>query len=170
MLGAVAIFLALAGGGTDVAKAMSDAGCTFKTYPSEGNRHVTDLNAKVTYKTFPPTSGTHYQIPAVWDIYDRPVNEVQAVHNLEHGGIVIQYGDKVPPATVDRIAEFYRESPNAMLVAPLAGLGNKIALTAWTKLATCTQFNEDGFKTFRDAYRGKGPERFPVDELQPGGT
>ena len=28
----------------------------------------------------------------------------------------------------------------------------------------------DWFKAFRDAYRGKGPERFSVEDLQPGGT
>jgi hypothetical protein len=174
LLGAVLLFLAFApsgsGGSEELARTLREEGCTFQTFESEGRNHVADLNAKVTYKSNPPTSGPHYFLPAVWDIYDRPINELQAVHNLEHGGIVIQYGDKVPHATVDRIAEFYRESPNGMLVAPLPSLGDKIALTAWTHLATCTQFTERGFEAFRDTYRGKGPERFSVDDLQPGGT
>jgi hypothetical protein len=170
----VLLFLAFAPGGSDgseeLARKMQAAGCTFQTSESEGRNHVDDLNAKVTYKTVPPTSGPHYFIPAVWDIYDRPVNDVQSVHNLEHGGIVIRYGDEVPRETVDRIAEFYRESPNGMLVAPLPGLGNKVALTAWTHLSTCTEFDEGAFKAFRDAYRGNGPEPFKAEDLQPGGT
>ena len=47
-------------------------------------------------------------------------------------------------------------------------LGDKIALTAWTQLATCTRFDEKAFSAFRDAFRGKGPERFPVSSLKPG--
>jgi hypothetical protein len=173
LLAAVLVFLAVAqggGGSEELAATLREEGCTFQTFESEGRQHVSDLNARIKYKTDPPTSGQHYFLPAVWDIYDRPVNELQAVHNLEHGGVVIQYGDDVPRATVDRIAEFYRESPNGMLVAPLPRLGNKIALTAWTHLATCTEFAERGFRAFRDAYRGKGPERFGIDAMQPGGT
>jgi len=53
-------------------------------------------------------------------------------------------------------------------MAPLPKLGDKIALTAWTHLASCSTFDESAFKAFRDAYRGKGPERFPVSQLTPG--
>ena len=45
---------------------------------------------------------------------------------------------------------------------------NKVALTAWTHHALCPRFDEAAFKAFRDAYRGKGPERFPVSSLMPG--
>ena len=93
---------------------------------------------------------------------------MRGVHNLEHGGIVVQWGSKVAPATVEQLRSFWQESPNGMLMAPLPKLGGKIALTAWTNLATCSAFDETGFKAFRDAYRGKGPERFPVSQLTPG--
>ena len=172
LLAAVLAFLAFApsgsGGSEELAQTLRAEGCTLRTVESEGRLHTNDLNEKIDYETDPPTSGTHYAIPAVWDIYDRPINQLQGVHNLEHGGILIQYGSRVPRSEVDRIAEFYRESPNGMLVAPLPRLGDKIALTAWTHLATCTRFSEGGFEAFRDAYRAKGPERFPLDDLQPG--
>ena len=73
---------------------------------------------------------------------------------------------------------FYNESPNGMLGTPYPALGNKVAITAWTAPVgrhwargtspTCSTFNEAAFKKFRDAFRGKGPERFPVDSLTPG--
>ena len=50
------------------------------------------------YKSFPPTSGAHYFQPAIWNAYEAPLVLVQEVHNLEHGGVVIQYGKDVPPA------------------------------------------------------------------------
>ena len=154
--------------GPSPAAKLTAAGCTFKTYPSQGQGHVTSLAAKVKYNSFPPTSGTHYQYPAVWGHYNAPLVLVQEVHNLEHGGIVIQYGSKVPQATVDELLSFYNSSPNGMLLAPLPALGAKIALTAWTHLATCTKYSKVAFTAFRDAYRGKGPEVFAVSSLKPG--
>jgi hypothetical protein len=174
LLGAVVLFLAFAPKGgdddNDVAAAVRAAGGTFQTFESEGRNHVNDPNAKVDYKTDPPTSGPHYGLTAVWGIYDRPLNQVQAVHNLEHGGIVIQYGDDVPDAAVRQIEAFYRDDPNGMLVAPLPRLGDQIALTAWTHLAKLPRFDQGVFEEFRDAYRGRGPEPFAVEDLQPGGT
>ena len=93
---------------------------------------------------------------------------IQLVHNLEHGAIVIQYGKEVSKADVSKISDFYRSDPTALVVAPLPTLGNKIALTAWTHLGTCTRFSESAFKGFRDACRYHGPEHFPPAALQPG--
>ena len=150
------------------AASLTAAGCTFRTYPSEGRAHTDNINAKITYKTFPPTSGKHYVQAAVWNRYTEPLSLVQEVHNLEHGGVIVQYGSKVPRATVDQLVSFYDSSPNGMLLAPLPGLGSKVALTAWTRLASCTRFDEKAYTAFRDAYRGKGPERIPVSSLTPG--
>ena len=178
------IFLAGSDGDDESALAakMSAAGCTLKHFPALAGTHVS-LNAKVDYNSFPPTSGPHFGEWAVWNFYEEPVPPIQAVHNLEHGGIVIYYGGRVPQSTVDRIREFYYDDPNGLVVTPLAKLGNKIALTAWTSppivsgqeekggqghLATCGRFDDEAFGSFRDAYRGKGPERFSVDSLTPG--
>ena len=168
------VVLTSCGGGDKVVlnstaiKDLQAVGCIYRTYPSEGRGHVSSLDAKVNYKTFPPTSGTHYQSPLIWNRYTQPVPLVAEVHNLEHGGIIVQYGDKVPQAMVDKLVGFYGESPNAMLLAPLPKLGQKIALTAWTRLATCTGFSDKAYREFRDAFRGKGPERYPVSSLVPG--
>lgn len=157
------------GGSSQAAKQLASAGCTVKTYPNLGQKHVSSLTAKVKYNSFPPTSGPHYSQPAPWNFYDGPVDsQVRIVHNLEHGGIVVQWGSKVPSATVDELRAFWQDSPNGMLMAPLPKLGDKIAMTAWTHLATCAPFDEGSFKAFRDAYRAKGPERFPLSALKPG--
>lgn len=169
---ALAVALAVAftrgGGSTDASKAFAAAGCTLKSYPSQGRSHVSSLSAKIDYNSFPPTSGSHYSQPAIWNSYDGPLVLVQEVHNLEHGGIVVQYGNKVPASTVEQLQGFYSESPNALLLAPLPKLDDKIALSAWTHLGMCTRYNAAAFRAFRDAYRGKGPERFPVSSLTPG--
>jgi uncharacterized protein DUF3105 len=178
----VLIVIATAGGSggparADVVKAMKAAGCSYKTVKGDtAGHHVNELTAKIKYNTFPPSSGTHYVEPAVWDFYTDPVNPIQAVHNLEHGGIVIWWGEKTPASTIEQLREFYNESPVSMLGTPIKGLGSKVALTAWDKdksgvhgeVAVCPRFDKTAFETFRDAFRGKGPEGVPMSVNQPG--
>jgi len=195
-----AIFL-LAGGSNSTAatnadEAVRNAGGTIRTINAAPNfmlngkklpyRHLpTDaLPPGFKYNTNPPTSGVHTNSTVIYGIYDQSVPAISTVHNLEHGAVVIRYGPQVPQSEVAKISEWYLESPNGLVVAPMAGLGDKIALTAWTydqnrqndrnyegegHLAELTKFDADAFNAFVDAYRGKGPERFKVTDLQPGG-
>ena len=183
----VGVLLGFRGDGNEAVADGTIGACVMKTYPPMGRQHINKLSPGFQYNSFPPTSGPHYppgpKAPAVWNIYDSPVDEVALVHNLEHGGIVVQYGSKVPQATVAQIAQWYQASPLGMVVAPLPPLSDihakapadaesRIFLTAWTHVATCSGFDEDAFSKFRDAYRGPGgdaPEKFPLEALQPGG-
>jgi hypothetical protein len=160
----------------EVATAMSKAGCVLRTFPAQSREHVADINAHVRYNSFPPTSGPHYFAPVDWGFYLQPLIQIQIVHNLEHGGIVIQFGTKIAGATLDRLIEFYREDPHLLVAAPLPALNKRIALAAWTvprrepgerpkrgvgRLAMCTRFAEDAFRDFVAAYRDEGPETEP---------
>jgi hypothetical protein len=179
-----------------IAETLRAAGCTLSTSTaSPSAEHISSLSpsTRVTYSTYPPTSGRHYYIPPIWGNYTQAVDPRQAVHAEEHGGIVIWVGPNVSDAERQKISDFYDESPNAMLVTSIANTAiavtypkhappdSKIYLTAWTVdvqngnivngknvIATCPQFDEAAFKTFRDQFRGKGPERFPVSSLKPG--
>ena len=172
---------------TNVKNAMLAAGCTFKSVPAKsykGNQiHVPD-GTKIDYNTYPPAAGPHYGTPAIWDFYTQPVEPRLLVHNQEHGGVVLWWGTDVPESTVAKMRAFYDDSPVSMVGTPLGSLGKKVAITAWTgdpqrygadatyfgigHAAVCPSFNEKAFKTFRDAYRGKGPEGIPMDTNQPG--
>jgi hypothetical protein len=174
------VFLASRGNSTNgasVASAMRAAGCTLKTARAKSRQHVTSLTAKIKYNTYPPSNGSHYYSPAPWDFYTSPVTPVQVVHNQEHGGVILWWGNKVPSSTIDQLHTFYLSSPNGVLGTPLASLGSKVAITAWTSppaglgeghAAVCPTYNEKAFKAFRDAYRGRGPERYPLDSMTPG--
>lgn len=171
-LAALAIVLAVVllrnGGGGGRAAIDASRACRAKTYPDLGARHVESLNAKIDYNSTPPTSGPHYYLWAVWGAYTQPVPKLMAVHNLEHTGLVLQYGTKVPRATVEKLDAFYREDPNGLLMFPNPKLGRTIALTTWTQLMTCTAYDPAAFRAFRDKYRYAGPERFPKQALDPG--
>lgn len=180
------VFLAGGGGGKDLAATMQAGGCQLKTVQAQVGNHTAALDATSNPKwnTDPPTSGPHYEVPAVYGEYDTPLKPAQFVHNLEHGAVFVLYGPKVPAATIQQLSDFYNEDTTGMLLAPYPKLGDKIALGAWTVpddfepggtngtayLATCTKFDEDAFSTFRDELRFRGPERFPPDSLQPGST
>jgi hypothetical protein len=194
-LGAVVLFLAFgtSGGGGDgdsesFAQKMRDAGYTLKTYPGLRNNpshtDVPSVDTKVKWNSNPPTSGPHYGQWAVWNFYDSPVPLTMSTHNLEHGGIVIHYGPKVPKSDVQKLRDVYNDDPNAMLVAPLPTAGNKVIASAWYydeakgrdndayygegEQITGTKVDEDGLKAFRDEFRYKGRERIPAENLQPG--
>jgi hypothetical protein len=178
----VGVVIAAGGGGASGSDRVAVGGaCAVKTYPSQGRQHVTKLPKGFKYNSYPPTSGPHYPpgdtAPAVWNFYDQPIREIVLVHNLEHGGVIVQYGPKVPQSTVQKIAKWYQKDPRGLVVAPFptnapASVANKVTLSAWTHLATCTGFDEGAFDAFVQDYRapnGDNPEKFPLDALQPGG-
>lgn len=172
------------GGGSSADAALRAAGCTVEKTPAmEDATHVPELEDDFEYNTSPPTSGPHFQIPVVWDFYSEPVEQFRLVHNLEHGGVALQFGEDVPEETVTQIRDWYLEDPNGIVVAPLPELGDRIALTAWTTpdaapgeeaprgegvVATCPSFDAGAFEEFKDTYGFRGPERFPREDLVPG--
>jgi hypothetical protein len=172
---AVVVALILLGGGGSSAKAaattITAAGCRYKHYPELPRQphyatQTPDPPAK--YNSVPPTSGRHYVQPIIFNQYTEPLPEIRLVHNLEHGAVILQYGNKVPQAQVAEITRWYRDDPNAIVVAPLPSLGAKTALTAWTQWTECTGFNEKAANAFRKAFRYKAPEKFPKSYLEPG--
>ena len=142
--------------------------CVDTQYRDLGRNHTQNINAKIKYDSYPPTSGTHYYDPARWGNYPTPLAPVQEVHNLEHGGIVIQYGNQVSSGDVDKLQSYYDDDPNGILMAPLPGLGKYIAATAWTHVLSCGKFDKSALDKFKKKYRYKGPEKLPKDALEPG--
>jgi hypothetical protein len=187
IVGAVVL---MRGSDSGVAETMRAAGCTYREVEARQNippgeqRHVEELPKGFKYNTDPPTSGVHHPNTIIWGIYDAPIAQIRSVHNLEHGGVVIQYGNRLSGDVAGRLSEFYRDDPNGLVVAPRPALGNRISLAAWTfdqdrlveaggyegegRLALCPNFDEGALRKFVDEYRGRGPEPFPVEDLAPG--
>jgi hypothetical protein len=173
----IVIAIVAFGGGSNTnekaGKTIVAAGCQYKHYPAQARTpHYTTLTPSPppSWNSFPPSSGRHFYQWVLWGDYTEPVPLIKEVHNLEHGGMIIHYGNKVPKSDISKIDAFWQKDPTAMLVSPLPKLGNKISMTAWTNWAECTSFNEKAFKAFQSAFRYHAPESsvFPKSSLQPG--
>lgn len=105
--------------------------------------------------------------PVGWNLYSEPVDQQRLLHNRAHGGIVVQYGDRVRVPVIDRVAVWYRSDPVGVVVAPLAELDTGMRVSAWAASLRCRGFDEQEFARFRDEHRFRGPERIPPAALRP---
>jgi hypothetical protein len=196
LLGGVVAALAVAGvlfaavgrggGVPDEAAVRADleaAGCTLQAVQAEPGRHSLTEDGTAKWNTDPPTNGPHFGFDAagnvgtvVWGEYDEPLQLARVIHNLEHGGIYIFYGDGVADSTVEQLRAFYEDHKNGTLLAPYPKLGDKIALGAWVAtggegkgyLAKCASFDDGAFSSFFEAFQFRGPERFSASAMLPG--
>jgi len=160
-----------------VGVAAAEAGCTDIERPAvaEEANHVEE-GTRVNYETNPPTSGNHWQQPADARFYppesagDPPPE--RAVHNLEHGQIVIWYDPDAPSDVIEDIEGYIDGQPGnqvlALLAVPLPGLeGGNLAAGAWGAFQTCDKVSEDVLDEFRATFQAKGPENVGVPAFSP---
>jgi hypothetical protein len=118
------------------------------------------------YTEHPATSGPHdpSPLPSEPAVFTEPIREENAVHNLEHGYVILYYRADGPQAlgedVVARLAQI-AERQDKVFVAPYPDLeeGTSFAITAWNKLWACpADVTPDDAATmanaFIEAYRG----------------
>jgi len=130
-------------------------------FDSLGQSHVPST-ASSTYNSVPPTSGDHFASQTNWGIHKEEIPIGYQIHNLEHGGILMQYRPDIDTDTLDKLKALGENYDwTKLILAPYSGLDAKIALTAWTYLDTFDDFDEARIRSFIEAYRNKGPENVP---------
>jgi hypothetical protein len=154
----------------DLQASVQKAGCELKLdLADEGNTHVPN-STPVQYKTVPPTSGNHNQVPIDDGAYTTPVtsdtsqetNIRNEVHSMEHGRVEIHYKPSLPEDQQLALKGVFDADPDGMLLFPDPDMPYDVAVTAWTNEAVCPTYNEtvlDVIQNFRDTYRGNGPEQ-----------
>jgi hypothetical protein len=107
------------------------------------------------YASDPPTSGPRLPYIADWGVHRLPVPLELQAHNLEHGGVLIQYNCPEPcPELAAQLEEIARQR-DFVLVGPYPRMESKIALTAWGRIETLDGFEPDRILRFVDAYAGQ---------------
>ena len=139
---------------------------------SLGNKHIQNItDAHDPYNSIPPTSGTHVGGKANWGISDSSIPDELQLHNLEDGGVGIQYnctpgsegqGTSTPSAETENecrklmesLATIAKKYPDKVFMAPYPKLDTKIALTAWTRIDKFNDFEQERIETFIKAFKG----------------
>ena len=151
--GAVAILVAAGMGGWLYARARGPIPGEF--VPSLGNEHIpTAETPHVAYTSDPPTSGPHLPHIAPWGVHTRPIPKELQVHNLEDGGVVVNYKPQCTDQVQAPLRAIVDRYPNHVVLAPYPGLDRCIALTAWTRIDKMDEVDERRVVRFIEAYRG----------------
>ncbi len=154
-LALVAILVLALGYGGYWAYGRITARATWQEFPSLGNAHIPNLSTPhVPYNSDPPTSGPHTPYLAKWGIHERPIPKEEQVHNLEDGGVTIQYN--CPDGCSDLVEKLKAVARRyeRLILAPYPGIDKRIALTAWRRLDKFNEFDEQRIVRFIDAHIG----------------
>jgi hypothetical protein len=139
-----------------------------ETVAEEARTHV-DPNERVTYKSYPATSGPHHPSPIAWQPYDQPQAAEDYVHNLEHGGVVVLYnctGDACTDLTKS-LRGLYNSLGRSkygnvkLVVTPAPEIDPGIWLLAWGHRVRLEKFDSSEISRFYTAYVDHGPEDAP---------
>jgi uncharacterized protein DUF3105 len=151
-------------------------GCNeIQDLPSEGRQHLQAGSQPPEYGTTPGTSGPHSPVPLPSDVhvYDEPVPEAQAVHNLEHAYVIMYYraqGEQALPQNVREALADLARSEQKVILAPYPELpeGTSLTFAAWTKLQECPRVtNADSAVLAAQGFikRFRGTDNAPEPEV-----
>jgi len=131
------------------------------TRVTPGDRRHIQEGEKGTYSSNPPTSGVHYNRVAPWGCHDQSIADEVQVHNLEHGGIMVQYNPVLAtPDMIDQLKEVVGQYENRVILAPYPNLStNAIALTAWGWIDTLDTVDKSRVTRFINGHIRQGPEQ-----------
>jgi hypothetical protein len=123
-----------------------ELGCTDVQTPAgsaPGGQHLAP-GESAGYTEFPASSGLHdaFTLPAEPEVHTTPVREETAVHNLEHGYVMLYYRaegeEALDQAVVDRLAQIAEDESKVMLAPhPQLDAGTSLAMVAWNKVWEC---------------------------------
>lgn len=89
----------------------------------------------------PATAGRHSSpLPAEPRVYDQPVPEANAVHNLEHGYVLVYYakgGDHPLAADIRARLQSLVRDEDKVIMAPYPDLKDSLDLVAWGNVQAC---------------------------------
>jgi hypothetical protein len=140
-----------------------------ETFDDMGTDHLTVGEGTPQYNSDPPTSGPHADTPAACGVYRQPVPDVNALHSMEHGAIVVHYDPELPQEQIIELEEIGRDVGGEIIVAPRPDNPGAVALTAWTKLLVLEEVDTQVIAAFEREFGNRSPEAgaqcpFQVDE------
>jgi hypothetical protein len=96
-----------------------------ETWEITNRAHTTE---DVAYPQDPPAGGAHSPIWLACGVYDEPVREENAVHDLEHGSVWITHDPQLSDDDVEALAA---QLPDNGIMSPREGLPSSVVVTVW---------------------------------------
>src|SRR3954469_2013798 len=103
----------------------------------------------IAYPSYPPTSGQHADSPTTWGFHTDPIADEVAVHNLEHGGVVISQNN-ISADDLGKLRALLTSYPKdrygevKIVIRPYDKIpAGTFVLTAWNWI-------DDGYKAYDD--------------------
>jgi hypothetical protein len=131
----------------------------------QGGGHIQDGTVGGPYSSVPGTSGPHWSTPHAWGVFTTAVPESQAIHNLEHGGIVVWYEPaRTDAAAIDALTQWAQQqvttSRYKVILSPWSGtdFGHPIAVTAWDWLLYLDTLDIGQIQAFMNDHYQHAPE------------
>lgn len=120
-----------------------------KSYSVASRDHV---NGTVSYPQTPPVGGNHDEVWLNCGVYDEPVPNENAVHDLEHGVVWITYQPNLPAAELERLKSLVRNQTYVDLT-PYPDLRSPVVASAWGKQLQVDSADDPRLVTFISTYR-----------------
>jgi hypothetical protein len=129
-----------------------------QTYTVASRNHVTGT---VNYAQTPPVGGDHNAQWLTCGVYDVPVPNENAVHDLEHGAVWITYQPTLPAAQIAKIKALALSEPVTLgsryvTVSPYPGLSSPVVASAWGVQLKLDSASDPRLSKFIDKYRING--------------
>lgn len=114
----------------------------------------------VDYPQSPPVGGAHYPAWAECGVYDEPLPNEVAVHDLEHGTFWFAYD--ADALDDDAVAALADQLPDNGIMSPYDGLTAPVVITVWGRQLALTGADDPRIGLFLEEYAGgvTAPEAF----------
>jgi hypothetical protein len=118
--------------------------------------HINEGDSLGEYNSNPPTSGPHAG-PAPWGFSAEKIPDINAIHNIEHGGIWISYKNLDDDA-IDTLSKIAKKNSASVIVAPREANDTNVAVASWGRLMKLDVVDEDLINEFIRQNKNKSPE------------
>jgi hypothetical protein len=125
-----------------------------------GTQHVATEAEMVIPPDEPPVSGPHFP---VWlpdgGAYDQPVQDGNALHNLEHGMVWISYNPElVSEEQIQTLRDFAEDRGDDVIVSPRPANAAPIIAASWLRILTLDAPDADVLEQFVRTNLNRSPE------------
>lgn len=110
------------------------------------------VSTSVKYPQSPPAGGNHHPVWLNCGVYDKPVPNENAVHDLEHGAVWITYRPDLPTDQVQQLRDKVGKQ-TYLVLSPFPNLPAPVVASAWGVQLRLTGAADERLDAFITKYR-----------------